>query len=74
MDAFYGERELYARMKQRGAGIRKRVKSNIARLEKKKAKMLETLAQNELAEENRILRRTADGKPARDRKRERRSP
>jgi len=55
MDALYSERELYARMKQRGAGIRKRVKSNIARLEKKKAKMLEALTQNDLVEENRMF-------------------
>jgi len=54
MDAYYGERELYARMKQRGTGIRKRVKSNIVRLEKKKAKMMETLAQNDRMEENRM--------------------
>ena len=54
MDAFYAERELAVRMKQRGEGIHKRVKSGIARLEKKKAKMLETLAQSELAEQNRI--------------------
>ena len=54
MDAFYGERELSAHIRQHGAGIRKRVKTNIARLEKKKAKMLETLTQNELAEQNRI--------------------
>lgn len=55
MDAFYGERELAAHIRQHGAGIRKRVKTNIARLEKKKAKMIETLSQNELAEENRIF-------------------
>jgi len=55
MDRFYGERELHARMKQRGAVIRKRVKSNIARLERKQGKMLETLSQNGRAEENRIF-------------------
>lgn len=55
MDAFYGERELAARIRQHGARIRKRVKSNIARLEKKKAMMLETLSQNELAERNRVF-------------------
>ncbi len=55
MDAFYAERELHARISHRGAGIRKRVRSNIARLEKKKAKMLETLTQNDRAEENRIF-------------------
>ncbi len=54
MDAFYAERELHARISQRGAGIRKRVKSNISKLEKKRAKMLETLSTNERAEENRI--------------------
>ena len=55
MDAFYGERELHARISQRGAGLRKRVKSNIARLEKKRAIMVETLTQNERAEETRIF-------------------
>ena len=55
MDAFYAERELHARISHRGAGIRKRVRSNIVRLEKKKAKMLETLTQNDRAEENRIF-------------------
>ncbi|MBN1776957.1 MAG: NFACT family protein [Clostridiales bacterium] len=55
MDAYYGERELRARMDQRSAGIRKRVKSNIARLEKKNAMMLETLSQNDRAEESRIF-------------------
>lgn len=55
MDAFYGERELHARMNQRGSNIRKRVKSNIARLEKKKAMMMETLADNGRAEESRIF-------------------
>jgi len=54
MDAFYSDRELAVRMKQRGEGIHKRVKGSIARLEKKKARMLETLSQNELAEQNRI--------------------
>ena len=49
-----GERELVSRMRQRGAAIRKRVKSNIARLEKKNAKMQEALAQTALAEQNRI--------------------
>lgn len=55
MDAFYAERELHARISHRGADIRKRVRSNIAKLEKKKAKMLETLSQNDRAEENRIF-------------------
>jgi predicted ribosome quality control (RQC) complex YloA/Tae2 family protein len=55
MDAFYAERELHARISHRGAGIRKRIRSNIVRLEKKKAKMLETLSQNDRAEENRIF-------------------
>ena len=55
MDAFYSERELHARMNQRGSNIRKRVKSNIARLEKKKAMMMETLQNNSRAEENRIF-------------------
>ncbi len=55
MDACYGERELAARMKQRGEGIHKRVKSNIARLEKKREKMLETLSQNDRAEQNRVF-------------------
>jgi predicted ribosome quality control (RQC) complex YloA/Tae2 family protein len=41
-------------MKQHSAGIRKRVKNNITRLVKKRAKMLETLDQNGLMEENRI--------------------
>ncbi|HPJ02188.1 MAG TPA: NFACT RNA binding domain-containing protein [Candidatus Limiplasma sp.] len=55
MDSFYAERELHAHISQRGSGIRKRVKSNIARLEKKRAKMVETLTQNDRAEENRIF-------------------
>ncbi len=54
MDAFYGARELAARVRQHGAGIRKRLKSSISRLEKKKAMMLLTLSQNEIAEQNRI--------------------
>ncbi len=55
MDALYGERELHARMKQHGAGIRKHVKNNITRLEKKKGKMMEALAQNDLVEQNRMF-------------------
>ena len=54
MDAFYVERELHAHMNQRGSVMRKRLKNNISRLEKKRAKMIETLSQNDKAEENRI--------------------
>lgn len=54
MDALYGERELFARMKQRGASIRKLVKNNVARLEKKKGKMMEALTQNDRMEQNRM--------------------
>ena len=55
MDAFYGERELVARMRSHGAVVRRHVKNNIARLGKKREKMLETLSQNGLAEEYRIF-------------------
>lgn len=55
MDAFYMGRDLRMRMGQRSAGLQKHIKSNIARLEKKQAMMLETLQQSEKAEQNRIF-------------------
>jgi len=54
MDAFYLGRDLHIRMQQRSAGLLKHIKTNIARLEKKKAMMLETLRESEKAEQNRI--------------------
>ena len=55
MDAFYLGRDLHMRMQQRSAGLQKHIKSNIARLEKKQAMMLETLQESEKAERNRIF-------------------
>ena len=55
MDAFYMGRDLRQRMQQRGAGLQRHIKSNIERLEKKKGIMLETLAQSEKAEQNRVF-------------------
>ena len=54
MDAFFLGRDLRMRMQQRSAGLQKQIKNNIARLEKKKAIMLETLNESEKAEQNRI--------------------
>lgn len=55
MDAFYLGRDLRMRMRQRSAGLEKHIKTNIARLEKKKAMMLQTLQESEKAERNRIF-------------------
>jgi len=55
MDAFYLGRDLHMRMQQRSAGIQRHIKTNIARLEKKKGMMLETLQESEKAEQNRIF-------------------
>ena len=54
MDAFYLGRDLRMRMQQRSAGLQKHIRSNIARLEKKRALMLETLQESAKAEQNRI--------------------
>jgi len=55
MDAFYLGRDLHMRMQQRSAGLQKHIKTNIARLEKKKAMMMETLLESEKADQNRIF-------------------
>ena len=55
MDAFYAGRDLHMRMQQKSAGLQKHIKTNIARLEKKKAMMLETLQQSEKADQLRIF-------------------
>lgn len=54
MDAFYMGRDLRLRMQQRGAGLARHIKSALERTEKKKAIMLETLAQSAQAEQNRV--------------------
>ena len=54
MDAFYLGRDLRLRMQQRSAGLQKHIKSALERTEKKKAIMLDTLAQSDKAEQNRI--------------------
>ena len=55
MDAFYLGRDLRLRMQQRSAGLQRHIKSNVERLEKKKAIMLETISQAEQAEQNRVF-------------------
>lgn len=55
MDAFYLGRDLHLRMQQRSAGLQKQIRTHIARLEKKRAMMLETLRESEKAEQNRIF-------------------
>ncbi len=55
MDEFYVGRDLRLRMQQRGAGLARHVKSALERTEKKKAIMLDTLAQSAQAEQNRIF-------------------
>lgn len=55
MDAFYLGRDLHLRMQQRSAGLQKHIKTAIARLEKKKGLMLDTLQESEKAEQNRIF-------------------
>ncbi|MCI5956816.1 MAG: NFACT family protein [Clostridiales bacterium] len=54
MDAFYLGRDLRMRMQQKSAGLQRHVKSALERTEKKKAIMLDTLAQSEKTEQNRI--------------------
>lgn len=54
MDAYYQGRDLRLRMQQRGAGLQKHIRSALERTEKKKAIMLETLAQSDKAEQNRV--------------------
>jgi predicted ribosome quality control (RQC) complex YloA/Tae2 family protein len=55
MDAFYLGRDLRLRMQQKSAGLQKQMKNNVARLEKKRAMMLETLQESEKAEQYRIF-------------------
>ncbi len=55
MDAFYLGRDLRLRMQQKSAGLQKHIKNNIARLEKKRALMLETLQESAKAEQHRIF-------------------
>ena len=55
LDAFYLGRDLRMRMQQRSAGLQKHIKTNIARLEKKRAMMLETLQESEKAEQYRVF-------------------
>ncbi len=55
MDAFYLGRDLHLRMQQRSASLQKHIKTNIARLEKKRALMLETLQESEKAEQYRVF-------------------
>ena len=55
MDAFYLGRDLHMRMQQRSAGLQKHIKTNLARLEKKKALMLETIQESAKAEQYRIF-------------------
>jgi predicted ribosome quality control (RQC) complex YloA/Tae2 family protein len=55
MDAFYLGRDLRLRMQQKSAGLQKHIKNNIARLEKKRALMLDTLRESERAEQFRIF-------------------
>lgn len=55
MDAFYLGRDLRMRMQQKSAGLQKHVKSALERTEKKKAIMLETLRQSDMAEQNRVF-------------------
>ena len=55
MDAFYLGRDLRLRMQQKSAGLQKHIKNNIARLEKRRAQMMETLRESEKAEQYRIF-------------------
>lgn len=54
MDAFYLGRDLRMRMQQKSLGLQKHIKSALERTEKKKAIMLETLANADKTEQNRI--------------------
>ncbi len=54
MDAFYLGRDLRMRMQQRSLGLQKHIKSALERTEKKKAIMLETLANADKTEQNRV--------------------
>ena len=54
MDAFYLGRDLRMRMQQKSLGLQKHLKSALERTEKKKAIMLETLANADQTEQNRI--------------------
>lgn len=54
MDAFYLGRDLRMRMQQKSAGLQRHIRSALERTEKKQAIMLDTLAQSEQNEQNRI--------------------
>ncbi len=54
MDAFYMGRDLRMRMQQKSLGLQKHIKSALERTEKKKAIMLETLANADKTEQHRI--------------------
>ena len=55
MDAFYLGRDLRMRMQQKSLGLQKHIKSALERTEKKKSIMLETLANAEKTEQNRVF-------------------
>ncbi len=55
MDAFYLGRDLRMRMQQKSAGLQRHIRNNLARLEKKQAAMLDTLAESGKAEQYRIF-------------------
>lgn len=55
MDAFYLGRDLRMRMQQKSLGLQKHLKSALERTEKKKAIMLETLANADQTEQNRVF-------------------
>ena len=54
MDTYYLGRDLHQRISQRGASLQKLIKNIIERTEKKKAIMLENIAQEPIAERDRI--------------------
>lgn len=55
MDAFYLGRDLRMRMQQKSMGLQKHIKSALERTEKKKAIMVETLANADKTEQNRVF-------------------
>lgn len=55
IDAFYLGRDLRLRMQQKSLGLQKHLKSALERTEKKKAIMLETLANADQTEQNRVF-------------------
>jgi len=55
MDAYYLGRDLHLRMQQKSAGLQRHIKTHIARIEKKKAIMAETLRESERAEQYRVF-------------------